>query len=721
MKVNGNTTGKRTIITKGAMFIVWLTFAAFTSAAWAGTYSGGSGTEADPYLISTAEDMQSIGANPGDWDRDFLLTADIDLSAYTGKQFNIIGSKSTPFTGVFNGNDHRVSNFTYATTGAEYIGLFGYINASYAVIKDLTLVDPNVKAAYSYEVGCLVGCLRSGTITGCGIEGGRISGNIRTGGLVGRSYYATISNCRAAGSVTGDEGTGGLVGWNWSTISNCHATGSVTGYKNTGGLVGGNYEYGTISSCYAEASVSGGFHYTGGLVGDNRHKISNCYATGNVRGDYATGGLVGSNFSGTTSNCHATGSVTGDDYTGGLVGQNDHSSTITNCYATGSVSGGDVGIATGGLVGKNAGVVSHSYHTTDVVSGHTYVGGLVGLNWGTIENCCAVSTTTGYTSAGGLVGKNEDDDGTISNCYAKGNVWAFELTGGLVGRNCATIENSYSIGRPFSLGGSDVGGLVGGNYEGTISGSFWDIDSSGMDISDGGEGKTTEQMQMQSTFTDAGWDFVGEFVNGTEDIWKICEAVDYPRLEWEIMDWPVIDEEPDMTTGTSNTISWQEVNGAIEYYAICCSDDNLENVVAESGWVDVNEYTFDGLETGRTYWYAVKARQNCVLESEWSDVVGSMQVTLSDIVEIMLDADSLKNSNMKNALLNKIEEVLEMIDAGLYEDALKKLDNDILKKTDGCVTTGQPDKNDWITTCEAQQQIYPFVIETIDYVNSLME
>jgi len=47
------------------------------------------------------------------------------------------------------------------------------------------------------------------------------------------------------------------------------------------------------------------------------------------------------------------------------------------------------------------------------------------------------------------------------------------------------------------------------------------------------------------------------------------------------------------------------------------------------------------------------------------------------------------------------------------------VDNDILKKTDGCVTTGQPDKNDWITTCEAQQQIYPFVIETIDYVNSL--
>ena len=96
-----------------------------------------------------------------------------------------------------------------------------------------------------------------------------------------------------------------------------------------------------------------------------------------------------------------------------------------------------------------------------------------------------------------------------------------------------------------------------------------------------------------------------------------------------------------------------------------------------------------------------------------------MQVTLSDVVEIMLDADSLKNSNMKNALMNKIEQVLEMIDAGLYKDALKKLENDILKKTDGCIKPGHPDKNDWIKTCEQQQLIYPFVIETIDYVNSL--
>jgi len=36
-----------------------------------------------------------------------------------------------------------------------------------------------------------------------------------------------------------------------------------------------------------------------------------------------------------------------------------------------------------------------------------------------------------------------------------------------------------------------------------------------------------------STFTDAGWDFVGERINGSEDIWMMtCEGMSYPKLSW---------------------------------------------------------------------------------------------------------------------------------------------------------------------------------------------
>ena len=62
--------------------------------------------------------------------------------------------------------------------------------------------------------------------------------------------------------------------------------------------------------------------------------------------------------------------------------------------------------------------------------------------------------------------------------------------------------------------------------------SFWDTQTSGMTTSEGGTGKTTAEMQTQNTFTDAGWDFVGEDVNGTDDIWDI-EGTNYPNLSWQ--------------------------------------------------------------------------------------------------------------------------------------------------------------------------------------------
>jgi hypothetical protein len=466
----------------------------------------------------------------------------------------------------------------------------------------------------------------------------------------------------------------GLVGCNVNgTIINCYAAGSVTGgYKSRflGGLVGWN-EDSAISDCFSTGSVAGG-RYLGGLVGTHSGTISDCFSTGQVSGHWFLGGLVGENV-GTISDCFSTGQVTGGDYSyklGGLVGLNHD--TISNCYATGSVIGGYDSDCLGGLVGEN------HYH-------------------GTISNCYATGQITGGDYSyplGGLVGNNEG--GTIGNCYATGQV---------------------------TYGDHSGPGLVGYNIMGTISNCLWDTQTSGtadgVGWSEGGiitnlQGKTTAEMQMQSTFTDAGWDF-------TTPVWKICETVDYPRLVWEKIPAPILNPEPDITTGTENTITWQEVTEAVEYYAVCCNDPNLEELIMDSGWIDTNEVTFAGLDTGRTYYYAVKARQNCVMESDFSNVESSMQITLGDAVDAMLDPNSLKNTNMANALSNKIDEVLAMIDAGNYQAALKKLENDILKKTDGCANSGRPDKNDWIQTCDQQAQIYPLIMETIEYVESLIE
>ncbi|NIP24719.1 MAG: hypothetical protein GWN55_04830, partial [Phycisphaerae bacterium] len=184
---------------------------------------------------------------------------------------------------------------------------------------------------------------------------------------------------------------------------------------------------------------------------------------------------------------------------------------------------------------------------------------------------------------------------------------------------------------------------------------------------------------------------------------------------------PVLQPEPEVTLGTSNTISWDPIAGDIEYYAECAEDANFASIVYNSDWIPETSCEFSGLELGKRYWYSVKARNAAGTESGWSNVEFSLQCSLSDAVDIVLNKECVKNENLKNVLLNKIYEALEMIDEVLYKDALNKLQNDILQKTNGCAQTGVPDKNDWIITCEEQGKVYPLVIETIEHVKGLME
>ena len=111
-----------------------------------------------------------------------------------------------------------------------------------------------------------------------------------------------------------------------------------------------------------------------------------------------------------------------------------------------------------------------------------------------------------FNFSGGLIGKNLA--GTITNCFAAGNVSGLFDTGGLVGKHFGAIDKCYATG---DVGGALYysGGLVGYNYNnGAITDCFWNTQSAGQLASDGGTGKTTAEMQMETTFTKAGWDFV---------------------------------------------------------------------------------------------------------------------------------------------------------------------------------------------------------------------
>ncbi len=857
------------------------------------TFSGGTGTADDPYLISTAAELNSLSYNPRLMQAHFKLIDDIDL---TGVDFYIIGSRDYPYSGVFDGNDHTISNFTYTSTGTSHIALFGYVRG---VIKDLGLLDSDVDAPAAEYVASLVGQLNSGTITNCYATGSVEAGN-GVGGLVGYNYRGTITNSYATTSVWGNY-SGGLVGWNYGTVTDCYTTGSISG-RYSGGLVGWNY--GIVTNCYTTGSVS--WSYSGGLVGWNVGTVTDCYSTGSVSGS-RSGGVVGYNEYGTVTNCYATGSISGN-YSGGLVGYNYYG-TVTNCHAEGDVSG----YYAGGLVGRNYGTITNCYSEGDV-SGYYYIGGLVGRNYdGTISNCYATGSASGNQYVGGLVGYNGyNDKGTIINCYSEGDVSGDYNVGGLVGYNesfasifldhtlspisnnlrnirltgtAVTLgyyEMSSAIPLPFNFnfydtefselfispsgfitflsgqssgwgqqqplpdpytpngliagfwtylypdaggtiryqtlgeegsrqfvigfyqvphccepgyypvtfeiilhegtnnielqygwapsagyyisvgienldgtdglqvaygydvsfshegflitpegppveiiggisrcystgsvsGTTNVGGLLGDNVGSKVYFTFWDTETSGQTDSDGGTGKTTDEMQTAGTFTDARWDF-------NTPVWTIDEGVDYPHLWWEQI--PVLHAEPELTLWTSNTITWDPLPGASEYYAECATDANFTSILYNSGWITETSYQFTGLQLGKHYWYSVKARNSAGVESYWSNVESSLQITLADAVDMMLDPKSLKNRNMKNALLNKINALQKMIADGLYAEALDKLRNDILQKTDGCAKIGQPDRNDWIKTCEAQSRIYPLIIEAIENVSGLVE
>jgi K319-like protein len=85
-----------------------------------------------------------------------------------------------------------------------------------------------------------------------------------------------------------------------------------------------------------------------------------------------------------------------------------------------------------------------------------------------------------------------------------------------------------------------------------------------------------------------------------------------------------------------------------------------------------------------------------------------------------LEIGNFKNKNMQNTLTNKINSVLEKVDGGDYQDAFDKLVHDILGKIDGCAESGAPDKNDWIRDCEAQGEIYPFIMNAINLLQGMV-
>ena len=352
-----------------ALLAVGMTLAAQTP--WNGTiaeaYDGGDGTPENPYQIATAEQLALLAyeTNEGDGGNPncYILTEDINLNGTKGYLWTPIGTVKTewinpinpniqpanPFMGVFEGNDHVISEMY--VNNQDVLGLFGCTEN--AVVRNIQITESNLTlgAFVGMVVGLsvntnIINCTADGLIEAYGNKVGGIAGHFIADGIGNDTVFikdcinqAVISNGTfdlggIAGYTTMDNGNlviehcvnqgdigdmnntssaGGMIGQGSFIIRNCHNYGKITAEITAGGMVGQGGSFGLIECCinHASGEVMGGSN-AGGIVGTpiftTIKKTGNrALVTGKGNSMILVGGIAGSD--GSISNCYNTGDL----------------------------------------------------------------------------------------------------------------------------------------------------------------------------------------------------------------------------------------------------------------------------------------------------------------------------------------------------------------------------------------------------------------------------
>ena len=360
----------------------------------------GTGTSADPYVVTTVDDLKEIANNP---------------SAYYRLDANIYVNDPA----VFEYKDGAISGVKDGAAVVEWepIDFSGtFDNPTKYFIAGLYVTEDNAN-------GGLFATLTDATVDGLYL------------------YYAFVESDEYAGVLAGKaEGE--------TTISNTVVSGSVVGMttktmNTVGGLVGYLGEEATVDACASYADVTGATSYSanvGGLVGLNHGTVTNSGFGGNAYGtatyyDAAIGGIAGYN-TGSVNNCRTNSLNT-------TVG-GESTALVNDCYV-------------GGIVGLNKGTVEYNVNEA-AVSAETFssgdsivaAGGIVGatIDADISENKNTGAVTGEYAYAGGIAGVAVSDSGemTVSDCDNDGAVTStYGVAGGIVGRAAAAGEGYVSI------------------------------------------------------------------------------------------------------------------------------------------------------------------------------------------------------------------------------------------------------------------------------------
>ncbi len=424
-------------------------------------FAGGSGSQANPYKISTIEHLNNISLYPN---AHYILISDITLPQVQGGQSNFMPlfDDETMFNGSLNGNGKTIYNLTIFNTDTFYIGLFACIGADGSV-TGLTLEDVNLQGINyiggiaGYALGPVTDCTVSGEITYIP----RNNYNVFLGGIAGRAENS-VNGCSTEVAIVAEEvvGTvyaGGIVGYyayemnNAETFISVFAVGDITLTTNVNSNINSEVYAGGIFACT-----------------NNATNIINSYSTGDVTviADNAyVGGFIGSNGvgGGVCADCYSIGDMTvtavDNAYVGGFIGNGVFN--CTSCYSTGNVT-----------------------VTSDMTA---YVGGFAGDGGDNVSytNCYSIGNVMVTSDMIAYVGGFAGDGGygvNYTNCYSNSNVMVASNTeaciGGLFGvsSHACTISNSYTTSQITLDGeanGKYIGALIGESDSVTITNTHW--------------------------------------------------------------------------------------------------------------------------------------------------------------------------------------------------------------------------------------------------------
>lgn len=469
-----------------------------TMSFFAGLFSGGSGTSADPYKISSARDLKYMATYmTNDYkDADGFRASDFRTAYYQQKNYidagnmTPIGSSSSPFSGNYDGKGNKINVAINATT--QNTGVFGYLDN--ATISNLT-VKGTVTSSET-TVGGIAGASKGSHIINCTNEANvsttSSAANAYVGGIVGNANQTDaneIVSCTNSGTITGNIFTGGITGDLLGTADMCINKGIVTSNNsNVGGITGSLRANSVVKRCYSAnfdtstgAPLVQGLFRVGGIVGIQNgasSQVVNCISRSSILGttnsttitSTAVGGIVGELRNGLVANClagasdsHIVNTKTANAYIGLIVGYiQSANGTVQNCYSR--------------QVANNFGYFTYTTpntwsRKTSAAGNTTCMGQVYGYNnGGTVKDCYYRGHTNGVATGG-----------------AKSGSSAINVT--MISENVTTIFNDASANVPVDITLSNGTTTYGANTK-----KLWDILTGGAELITGYTQATDEVM-----------------------------------------------------------------------------------------------------------------------------------------------------------------------------------------------------------------------------------